>query len=352
MPGFTPSILLLHVPFGFVPKPLAEIIYFALSVSLILWVVYLACCWSGLARNWTAILVIAALIVFSRSGHTTLFTGYFTLEIVLGMSLALQFGRSSPWLGGAGLFLAATKPTFAVPLAILMLFRGHLKATIIGTAIAVLASLASIGWLISDDSLTQFLDGLRTSQELHLDDPNEMPVFSWVRIDTLSVIAKWLDWNPSTLAHVAVMLPMLFLAGLFIRQLERIESPSGSTGVCAMLVATTVLVSIYHQFYDGLVLIGPMIGLTAGCSCWAQVPKPIRYLLLFLTIIPIWNYLSSEIILNRFFTTDHSIGDAAPIEWGYRLITSISAISLLLAWSLVLWVSIGICRNAPSTSAR
>jgi hypothetical protein len=232
-----------------------------------------------------------------------------------------------------------------------MLFRGHLKATITGTAIAVLASLASICWLISDDSLTQFLDGLRTSHELHLDDPNEMPVFSWVRIDTLSVVAKWLEWNPSTLSHLAVMLPMLLLAGLFIRQLERIESPSGSNGVCAMLVAITVLVSIYHQFYDGLVLIGPIIGLIAGSSSWARVSKPIRYLLLFLTIIPIWNYLSSEIILNRFFTTDHSIGDAAPIEWGYGLITSISPISLLLSWFLLLCVSVGICRNAKLTSA-
>ena len=56
--------------------------------------------------------------------------------------LALYFTRRKPWLAGLGLFLASIKPTFGVPLGVLMLVRRQYRPVAIACAVSVSLNLA------------------------------------------------------------------------------------------------------------------------------------------------------------------------------------------------------------------
>ena len=101
-----------------------------------------------------ATLGLTALLLLSRPGHMNLLLGQVTAQVVIGAYVALRWARTRPLLAGMGLALATLKPTYGVPLALLMLFgRGDLGAVVVGVAlsgalclVALVAARARGGW--------------------------------------------------------------------------------------------------------------------------------------------------------------------------------------------------------------
>lgn len=126
-PPYLPVTLALHLPFGLLPRAPAAAAYFATTIALTL-----VLAWSALRLgggggreiNVAAVLLAAAIILATRPGHWNLMAGQRTLLYVLGTCAAVRFLRERPLLARLGLALAMIKPTFGVPLAILMLAAG------------------------------------------------------------------------------------------------------------------------------------------------------------------------------------------------------------------------------------
>lgn len=345
IPFFLPSVLLLHAPLAMLPLRAAEIIYFSFSVFLILFIASLVASLLAEARSTNRIrvdhvLAIAAVTVLSRGGHITLFDGYFTFELVLATLLAIHFGKRKPWVAAIALALIASKPNYILALGFLMLARGNVKAVVLGAVITIVsAGLPSI-WLAYHEGggdigagLQTLRDHIEQTQEIHRAQRDESPVYSWTRIDLLAIVAKWMGSDPREVMHLVVMGFILAPIMWLLDRRRRLSIDDGLLGMTGALILTTMLVSIYHQSYDALVLIAPLAGIFFGVQSktWQDKPGWVRWATAALMLAPLFNYLSTRVVLG-------SLGWGLESEQltGARIFTSINGVSLAILLVL-LW---------------
>jgi hypothetical protein len=320
VPFFSPSVLILHLPFGLMPLRAAEIAYVVYLYGLLMLLAGLVVRFVRLRWRWQAWLLVATFILFSRSGHNTLFTGYFTFELVIGTLVALEYGKRRPGLAALGLLLASGKPTYIIPLGFLMLARGNFRAIFYGALLSIAVAAAGFGWLASNSSVSKVLTGIQQGQQAHLDDPNEFPVNTHVRVDLPAIVFKWIGANPDEIVQLAWMAGMLVpICFVIWKYRKKLDDQGKSASILGLLISVAMIVSFYHHYYDLLVAMTGCLGMIVGFHSWANVSKPLRIALLCLIGFPMLNYTSASIFLDRFFTTE---------DLAYRVLTSLNALSL------------------------
>ena len=335
IPFYSPSVLILHLPFALLPLRIAEIAFFIFLIGLLLALAWLTLHFVGVKPRWQPLLLVASAITYSRSGHNTLFNGYFTFELIIGTLLALHYGKSRPTLAALGVLLASGKPTYVIPLGILMIFRGHYRAVLLGGLVSAAVASAGFAWLLSDSSVSDLIEDVRAGQASHLADPNEQPLNSWVRVDLLAIYAKWTNWNPSELTQLAVMSVLMLVPCALLFWLRNKLEDDGAGGLIGAVCGLTMMVALYHHFYDALVIIAPCAGLALCYGSWQRVGKVERGVLLTLMLIPLFNYTSSEFFISRLNLEG----------FGYLVITSINGVALAVALVLACVVAIKVGRN-------
>ncbi len=353
VPFFSPAIFVLHTPWAVLPLHVAEVLYFGFSLCVVWGIAALV---SRAARvpadtRRTITAAVAAGIVFSRGGHITLFDGYFTLLLVLGTLTAIHFGRTRPWLAAVGLLLASAKPTYILPLGLLLLARGHLRALIYGAALSITFAGIGFGWLAFHQGDGDVLAGMQelrqqisVTQEIHRGETDESPLHSWTRIDLFAVVAKWTRQDPADAAHLLVMLGLILppCAVLWWRRRRGIDD--GLAGLTGAVITTAMLVCLYHQSYDALLVVAAVTGLAvagksaSGCQAWRGLPLWQRGLLGLLLVTPAFNYLSTRMVLTRLPVGETTI----------QLLTSVNGMALAVA---LVWLCILGVRDATTTSA-
>jgi Glycosyltransferase family 87 len=327
IPPYSPFTLLVHWPLGYLPVHVAEVLYFGVTLGL-LWLIAMMTAW-GLPKvrdKWTWTLATLLLLLASRAGHTTLFTGYFTVELVFGTMLALRFARRHPVLSGFGLLLASIKPNFIIPLGLMMLARGNYRALVWGFVLSCVGAAIPTAILLRETTVSQFLQDIKSSDSEHNEDDYESPANTWTRVDGLAVVAKWMEVNPPAPVALAVMLLVLTLPALALFKLSKRGDKDGDLSVSGVLVLLASNFSIYHHVYDTLLLIPAAlyVGLERPSGTW---PARLGYWLLAAGIIFVpCNYLSSEQVLNRLNCT----------QFVRQCITSMSGIVLLTC--LLIWL--------------
>ncbi|MFK8111921.1 MAG: glycosyltransferase family 87 protein, partial [Rubripirellula sp.] len=147
IPFFSPGILVLHTPLVLLPLAVGEVLFFTISVGLMIAIGLLLSSAEGGPKRLDFAIGMAALLVFSRGGHITLYDGYFTIELVLATFLAIYWGDRRPWLAALCLAVVSAKPTYILPLGFLLLVRGNVKAIVIGAVISIVAAVAPMLWL-------------------------------------------------------------------------------------------------------------------------------------------------------------------------------------------------------------
>ena len=345
IPFFLPSVLLLHAPLTLLPLRIAEFVYFTCSVLLILGIAAMVASLLAEARSTHKVrldhvLAIAAVTVLSRGGHITLFDGYFTFELVLATFIAIHFGDRKPFVSALALAIVASKPNYIIALGFLMLFRGNVKAVIWGAVFTIIAAGLPMLWLAYNEGNGDLGAGIETlqvqieqTQEIHRAQKDESPVYSWTRIDLLAIIAKWMGSDPREVLHLIVMgfilAPVLWL----LNKRRKLGIDDGLLGMTGALILTTTLVSIYHQSYDGLLLIAPLAGIFFGVQSrtWRGKPAWVRWLAAGLMLAPLYNYLSTRVVLGILGWGIEG-GDIT----GARVFTSINGVALA-ALLVLLW---------------
>ncbi len=286
-PAYSPSIIALHVPFTLLSLPLADVVYGVFSCMIWGCVAWLILREfedrskfdgpSSIARGilGSSLWLILLLMVYaSRPGHMTTLNGYFTPILVLGVQLALQYAHRYPMLAAVGVFLASGKPNFALPLGFVMLARGNYRALTIGVSLSIVGAILPAWWMASHSSWSDLLDTIRQGQAQHQADPNEFPVHTWTRVDVMAIIAKWTNQNPSELVQLACMLPLLVVPCWWIRKLAVRGDREGTQSVGGCLMLLTMVLVLYHQVYDTLILLSPVAFLMfqrLAKSSWSQL---------------------------------------------------------------------------------
>jgi len=323
-PPYSPVVFMIHAPFALQPLEVSRVLFFFYNFAVIAGLAFCILRMSLQPFRWFDFLAITNLLLVSRPGHITMFTGYFTAQIVLGCIVALHFSKTRPAISGWGLVLASIKPNFLIPLALLMVFRRDFKALIFGGVFCVITAGAGLAWLSYHNGFEQVIADVRGGQEsLHVD-PTEMPINTWTRVDIVGMYAKVVDWVPGDGVYLLTMLVCVSVVGFFLWRISKTETNVGATGVSATIVILTTLLSIYHHAYDCLLLAVPAISLLFfGHETVKEVSPKFRWIVGSLVSVPAVNYLSTK-----------SIMDAAslePLSIGWQAVTMINGVSMLIA---------------------
>ncbi len=333
-PFYSPVVFAAHAVFAMLPLQMAEVVYFVWLVMLTAAIAWFTAVWLKPWTNDVMRLDLAALtfllLIVSRGGQQTLYTGYFTFEIILACLIAIQYAHRRPWLAGIALVIVSFKPNFVLPLGLLLLCRGNIKAILIGGVISLILAIVCFEWIKPAGGYSELVEQIRQTQEVHHADPIEKPVNTWLRVDTLAVVAKWSHWEPSDLVSLLAMLAFVIPVGVVIaRQKGRFSERDGVMNWAGGLILLTMTVAIYHHVFDAIVLIPWSVwGLLKAKECLSKLRRKECMAVVvasFLCLVPQGNYLSSQKFLTRYGVTDTL----------FLIITSVNGIALLAAFFLL-----------------
>ncbi len=164
-PLYTPEFLLLNSPLLFFSFPVARAVNFGLNLGLVLAYAVAILGLLGARLRVASIFGLGTLILLSDPGKFDLRTGQPTLLIVICVLAALRArgrpgpaspldaggpGRSLPFLAGVvGVAIVWIKPTFAIPLVVLLVARGRARLAAVGTALAAALSAVMLPFLVN-----------------------------------------------------------------------------------------------------------------------------------------------------------------------------------------------------------
>ena len=338
-PIYSPVVFILHLPFTFLQLYQADVAFFICNTAMLGLLAWMGIWMSNRRFGWGVWLLLFTILVFSRPGHVTLFTGYFTVELVIGTIVALHFAATRPFVSGCGMLLASGKPTYILPLIVLMLCRRNYRAVVTGLALCTVGGLIGLGWLASFSSPMEVVAGINEGRMALHDDPTEDPINTWTRLDTVGVVSKVMGWKPNDLVYLGSMLIMLAVPGWVIFKASPHEQNRGATGLTATIACLTILVSIYHHSYDSLLIAVPWMGIAFFRSVSpSAMPEWARRVLAVLLATPLANYLSTRIFQQK--------TGLEPQGWIWEVLTSVNGGCLLLALVLAVWCATR-CSNDP-----
>jgi Glycosyltransferase family 87 len=292
-PPYGPALFLIHLPFAFLSLRTAALLYAALSFVL------------------TGFLAALSLRV----------AGQCTLPLVLAIGAVLASRRRSDLVAGVGLALTSIKPTFAVPLGVLLIAQGRWRVIATGGALAGVASILSMAPLVwRAGGVTQFLDSVFGSYATWGQSfPNALPTAIF-RVDLLNLLAKVQGASSAPLLSGALSVTVMALGGWMVYRLRRVDEDPLGRDISFTIASLTILVCIYHQVYDVLLLVPPIM--LWARRLWQGPADPIAYIVFLAMMVPMVNYGASWDVLGRF----------ALDGWHAQVLVSLNSLALMVAF--------------------
>lgn len=323
LPFFSPVVIATHVPFSWLPLIASEVIYFIWMLAMIAGIAATVTHWTMPHWRWDLFFIIALALVVLRGGQQTVFTGYFTFELVWASLVAVQYGKTRPWLSAFALILVSCKPNYVLPIALLMLCRGNFRAVVWGGIMSATLAALCFAWIMPEGGVPELLEQIQVTQDIHRGDEIERPINTWIRIDAIAIVAKWLEWDPAEAMYLLTMFGLLLPPGVLLWQYHRhVECDGNAIGLSGGLILLSSLVVVYHHVYDSLNLVAVSVAIAFALADWSHVPRRYRFGLLACLLLPGLNYASSQKFLQIF--------GVEGLE--YKLITSVNAAALFVAW--------------------
>ena len=323
-PPFLPSTLLIHLPFGVMPLALAEMAYVVFSVGLIVLLGRAAVRANGVT-SWTAALVAAALVTLSRPGQWNLLLGQVTLQAVLLSWAALHFAQRTPWLSGLALGAAAFKPTFALPIAVLMLARGNVKAVGAGVVSALALNLPVAAILEHRAGAVQLLtQNPKAPYYSWAGSSDSAPYASFYRIDLIALFGRIAGQPFSHGEEAVIMILVLSVAALLIRRMRASEATPGHQTLSDAIICIATLLCVHHLDYDLLLLAFPLAALVYRRVPGLLANAAVRRGMLWLFALMAANYVSTQSVLDR-------LDPGAPVWFA---MASANSLALLLIFGM------------------
>ena len=140
--------------------------------------------------------------------------------------LALFHARRAPWLSAVGLTLAMLKPTWGMPLAILMLVRGDRAAVAAGVFVTLAVNVPLLALIVHRaGGVGVFVDRLTSGYRQWQSVSDVSPATSSVRIDAATSLSRFLGHPLGDLSQVALTLLVIAAAAVAVRLLRTRSSP-------------------------------------------------------------------------------------------------------------------------------
>ena len=301
-PLYTPVHLLLHLPLLAFSLSTARAIDLGWNLVLVIGLAAAALRLAGHRLAWAPVFALGTLVLLSDPGKFDLRTGQPTLIIVIGAYLAWSarasdaepaapppLRRAVPIaLGVIALAIVWSKPTFAIPLTVLLLVRGQRRVALLGTALGGALSATVLPRLVDaaggvSGLVQSWQDSARiTSQSA------QSRLGSGLRIDAANTFVRVTRIHPSELVGALGGLALLAGGAWAIRRLHRCDPDGDHEELTLTLGCLLILTCLYHVPYDELLLIGPMVLLARPAPQRAIAwPRRTRVAVFVLLLIPL-----------------------------------------------------------------
>jgi Glycosyltransferase family 87 len=296
-PPYLPATLLLHAPFALLSIDAAALAYFLLNVAFSLAVVLFALRLTGKPVAVGDVLLGAGLLLLSRPGQWNLLLGQSALELTLATYIALFRTERAPQVSGLALAVAAYKPTFGIPLGLLMLARDNARA--VGWAVVWLAALNLPPALLLLDragGATSFFRDLVQSQEAY--QAINTPANQVYSVDLPGLVSRWTGtWITPTWYGLLTVL-VLGISGRALWALRSTHTDEASR-LTASLICVSILLCIHHNAYDLVLLVAPVAFVVRRSLPGMLQERAPRYALLAVVAILGCNYVTTQSVLHR-----------------------------------------------------
>lgn len=331
-PPYSPLTLLIHLPFGWLPHIVSQLTYFGLTIVLTPVLALLTLWICGIRPRPGPVIVLATLILLSRPGHWNLMLGQTTVELVIAAYLALYLAHRRPRVSGLALAWSTFKPTFGIPLAILMLAHRSGRAIRFGVVFAAAATLIpTVALLPASGGLAGLVDSIADSYRLLENTESSSAAASPHRIDAFSLLSRWFGNQLDPLIELAMFIVLISVAVVAIIHVRRIARGRAVDLFCLSVACLAILTSSYQLGYSLLLLILPLTAIFF--NCWAPglstISPKLRWFLTSLLVLPFLNFLAAPRIFGQF----------PPESVGRLTLTSINGLAVLLAYGLYIWLA-------------
>ncbi len=328
MSPYSPLLLPFSAVMGVLPLRLAEFVWYATNVTLILVLSAALLHIAGSRINATRVLLLSSLILATRVGQSNQILGQFGLYFTLLTLVAVRWARSNQNLSAIGVALASIKPTFGIPLVLMMLSGQKLRPAILGLLIATVGATLSFSWILLHEPF-EVLASFVQSHDAIASDQDVDPDSAWMRTDLTSVLARNLGLPSGLKMELLGMTIILIPACILLWKLSKIGNSCVTHSLEQAIVLSAIPMCIYHLSYDLLVVM-PAVALGLSGQTFPKHKHSTAFQIAFVAFmtIPLVNYLSAYSVMER-LQIDGLVRE---------MVISLNALSLLAA-NAVLWVA-------------
>jgi hypothetical protein len=269
-----------------------------------------------------------------------------TLQAVLLSWAAIHLAQRAPWLSGLALGAAAFKPTFAVPIAVLMFARGNVKAVGAGVVSVLALNLPVAAILEHRVGAVQLLtQNPKAPYYLWAGSSDSAPKWSFYRIDLIALFGRIAGRPLSHAEEAVIMIVVLAVAALLIRRMRRSEATPGYQPLSEAIICIATLLCVHHLDYDLLLLAFPLAALV-----YRRVPgllqnAAVRRGMLCLFAFVAANYVSTQSVLDR-------LAPDPPVWFALASANSLTLVLIFAIYGLTVmrWPSAGVVPALEETS--
>jgi hypothetical protein len=327
LPPYLPLTLALHAPLAILPLEWAELVHWLFTASLALPLAGLALAVCSARRDPTVLMVMAAVVLLSRPGHWNLVLGQSAMLLAVATFGALHCLHARPALSGVLLVVTSIKPSFGVPLAVLMTAMGGGRVVLPAAVVAVLVSLVVAVPLAEAAGGVQALAAsMFATVSAFAAKVDVRATGDGFRVDLIGLVGRLCGREAGLVGELLMSAGILAIGVLAVLRVRRSQRDEAHLAVSVTCV--TVLMCMYHNAYDALLLVLPVTAaLTARrLRPWSSHPG-VHLVLVVCLAIPLVNYLASD--------TAMGILGATRGMGFWVAIMSVNGVALVLAFAIL-----------------
>lgn len=253
---YPPHALVLLLPLRWLPADAGLPFYLVINTAANVFMAWLLTTWMAHSTRAAppprATLAFALMILSWGAVRVGIWNGQTVAFAIIAGLGAVRYGGSLPWLSGAALAVAASKPTLGVGFGLVLLFRGHLTAIAAGAGL-VLALTAAFDVSTGQVPLSSLADYAASLSRMYMGDSYVRGVTTMRKYFVDLSGGHWMA-NWAFAVYSSLMLAALFAAGWRVR-----NRPDAVALICAACLMWT-LVGLPNQRYY-LVLLAPVVWL-------------------------------------------------------------------------------------------
>jgi hypothetical protein len=312
-------------PFAGLSLDQAVAVMVGLNITLSVVLAWVCLRLSDARPTFTAVTALLGILLLSRPGHWTLLLGQVTIVMVLAVYAVLGLPRRHAIWAGAALGVTMLKPTFGIPLALLLVVLERWKVLAFGALFTGLTNLPILAVLAHrSGGYFKAVGLIRTGQE-GADVSNIATQFSAFRIDAIAMLSRFAGRSLGLVPAFLIAGAVLGLAAYVLRRRLGRSQEGPLDPLSAGVACLAILLCVYHIGYDSLLLAWPATALVVGVFRAGAVSPPAGIQLALYLALAL-NYLST-------FTVLEALGFDSP--WALPIV---SINSLALAGLFALYI--------------